>query len=201
MAPGLWIAAFVATLLSAAIAGYFARSNARDSDERKAKAERERIDKDAVRDAATAFASTCQESQLIAARFRHGILPDTPEDQDAALSFRLNTALTLANQISAARFNLEVIAPRGILEAMWPLYSSTSDHVQGSFVLQQDEDSGVFTKRLGDFITSVRHYLDKEEVTYSEVATILGRLRHEELRLRREKENRQRERETRTPRE
>ncbi|SIJ40217.1 hypothetical protein [Mycobacteroides abscessus] len=187
-APSLWLGATVGGLLSAIIAGYFARSNTKDSDERKAKAERERIDKDAVLDAAVQYISTCSEVQMAALHYEAGLLPDVPTDKNEAGIYRLNMAVNLGNQVKAARFRLEMLAPRSVLLTAYPLYTATQDEIVASFSSDGDEDGiDVFMGCMDSFVAAVREYLDKEVVTVDEIESAYATSRIVRNQLRQER--------------
>lgn len=187
-APSLWLGATVGGLLSAIIAGYFARSNTKDSDERKAKAERERIDKDAVLDAAVQYISTCSEVQMAALHYEAGLLPDVPTDKNEAGIYRLNMAVNLGNQVKAARFRLEMLAPRSVLLTAYPLYTATQDEIVASFSSDRDEDGiDVFMGCMDSFVAAVREYLDKEVVTVDEIESAYATSRIVRNQLRQER--------------
>lgn len=187
-APSLWLGATVGGLLSAIIAGYFARSNTKDSDERKAKAERERIDKDAVLDAAVEYISTCSEVQMTALHYAVGLLPDVPTDKHEAGIYRVNMAVNLGNQVKTARFRLEMLAPRSVLLTAYPLYTATQDEIVASFVGDEDQDGAdVFMGCMDSFVAAVREYLDKEVVTVDEIESAYATSRIVRNQLRQER--------------
>lgn len=178
-APSLWYGAAAGGLLSATVAGYFTRSVTKDSDRRMAEAERERIDKDAVRDAAIEFASTCKDTQISALRYPAGLLPDVPVDDLGAGTYRLDMAVALGNQLATARFKVEMIAPRPILLTLWPLYAAAQDEITSSFAANSDVSHGIiFDRCLTQFICAVREYLGKEAYEVDDVTAGMASVRN-----------------------
>lgn len=125
---------------------------------------------------------------MAALHYEAGLLPDVPTDKNEAGIYRLNMAVNLGNQVKAARFRLEMLAPRSVLLTAYPLYTATQDEIVASFSSDGDEDGiDVFMGCMDSFVAAVREYLDKEVVTVDEIESAYATSRIVRNQLRQER--------------
>ncbi|MBS4104173.1 hypothetical protein [Tsukamurella paurometabola] len=188
--PTLWAGAATGSLFSALVTGFFTRSTTRASDDRKAAAERARIELGQVRDAALNFLSVCDEIYAEVTSYSYGVIDPTKKysgesgktDFENALAYAMDTG----TRISVAANRLILIAPSALADAVWPVQHGLTGMIPhpSDGESRRPSEGKIYRKNYDELINAIRISLDIAPVDYKRRAEILSRTRSAEFKQR-----------------